>query len=94
MKKISPFVAILVLLASVFVVKSVRTSTLPNYFNKNVEALTESETVRGHCREIENTCIAECPHCHAHFISDPEKRGPAYDVSGTCPACHQYFHID
>lgn len=95
-KKVVLALIIALFLSALVGVIAVRTNNHPNYFRDNVEVLADDEVPKGHCMENVNLCMIECPNpqCHVHFISDPEKPGPAYNVSGVCPVCHQYFHID
>ena len=88
--------AVAALLSALIVCSVSQTSRYSDWFNDNIEALSDDESPKGHCKEEINLCMVQCPNpaCHVHFISDPEKAGPAYNVSGVCPACHQYFHID
>lgn len=80
-------VATIVSLASVYAVKATFSSN--EVFNENVEVLADGEyTVYGHCQKIDNFCIAVCPACNALLISVPDIKGPAYQLSGICPNCH------
>ena len=55
----------------------------------NVEALSDAEySAHGYCHRESNSCIYSCPFCNALLISVPDIQGPAYNVSGVCPSCH------
>lgn len=64
-------------------------------FEENVEALATSEySLYGHCRHQSGQCDIKCPHCGVDLgtILAPQK-GPAYNVTGTCPQCHGSINI-
>lgn len=89
MKKIIYFVSAAVICLSAICAYMGATS-LTSPLAANVEALTESEySAYGKCKKQINGCIAACPHCNATLVSVPDYLGPAYDLHGTCPNCHQ-----
>ena len=80
-----------IILVSAVICILITSKTYVSIFNANVEILTETENVMGHCQNIENMCMFTCPSCNEIFISNPEQKGPAYNVSGKCPNCEYYI---
>lgn len=72
-------------ITATLVEKEDKTSDL---FKANVEALATMEGVIGHCSESYNSCLAVCNKCGGLW-EGPGKKGPSYNVTGTCQCGEQ-----
>lgn len=96
MKKNVPIILSLLFIGSLIGFSAAHSNRENTPMELSVEALADQEyTVFGHCYKEEGSCMASCPFCHVSLISEPPTiLGPAYDVNGTCPKCHQPIHFD
>lgn len=93
MKKFMMFAASFLVAGSVCV--SIRTNhSERELLRTSLEALADGDELLGHCRKTSNACMTRCPFCNEPLISEPDYAGPAYNINGECPNCHEHIHID
>lgn len=57
------------------------------FLDANIDALAGTETgLSGNCRNEINDCMFICS-CGEIYISSLTRKGPSYNISGTCVSC-------
>lgn len=87
MKKKVLYLSAGILLAACAVAFGKKVSYPDSDIRENIEALSDSDpTHYGHCGEVRNACMTQCPICFSQIIAvGEEHKGPAHSI--TCPFC-------